>query len=114
MNKGWMRVREAAHLMSVSDTTIRRRVESGTLRGREGKSGRQEVFLPAQLRRELESKCATPISPGHLERGKGQNTEADALATPVTTASVRRRRSGGRSRRTPHAGSGRARRPRDT
>lgn len=87
MSKGWMRVREAAHLMSVSDTTIRRRVESGSLRGRVGKSGRQEVFLPAQLRRELEAKCETPISPGHLERGKGQSAQADVLATPVTTAS---------------------------
>jgi len=63
--------------MGLSDSTVRRRVESGELRGRDGKSGRQEVFLPAALRRELEARVAEPLSPGHLERGKPVSTDIE-------------------------------------
>lgn len=73
MSQGWMRIREAAHLMELSQSTVRRRMESGDLRGRVGPSGRQEVFLPAKLRRELEAKAAEPCTPGHLMRGKGDD-----------------------------------------
>jgi len=79
MSNGWMRVREAAHLMGVSQSTVRRRVDSEELRGRTGKSGRQEVFLPAKLRRELEATQAKPNTPGHMDRGKTPD-EVDAIA----------------------------------
>lgn len=79
MNNGWMRIREAAHLMGVSQSTVRRRVDSEELRGRTGKSGRQEVFLPAKLRRELEATQAKPNTPGHMDRGKTPD-EVDAIA----------------------------------
>lgn len=61
MSKGWMRVREAAALLSVSETTVRRRIAEGHLRGRSGRSGRQEVFVPAKLREVAEAcDAATP------------------------------------------------------
>lgn len=85
MSKGWMRVREAAHLMGVSQSTVRRRVDAEELRGRTGKSGRQEVFLPAKLRRELEAQQATPCPPGHRERGKSPD-EMDAQAKAERSA----------------------------
>lgn len=77
MSQGWMRVRDAAHLMGVSQSTVRRRVDSGELRGKVGKSGRQEVFLPVKMRRELEARHAESPAPGHLDRGKSVE-EADA------------------------------------
>lgn len=82
MSQGWMRVREAAHLMGVSQTTVRRRMESEELRSRVGRSGRQEVFLPAKLRRELEAAQTEPCPPGHLERGKAAE-DGDAASTEV-------------------------------
>lgn len=80
MSQGWMRIREASQMMDVSQSTVRRRMESGELRGRVGPSGRQEVFLPAKLRRELEAAAQTSKqahTPGHLLRGV-QVEEADA------------------------------------
>ena len=102
MSKGWMRIREAAHLMGVSQTTVRRRVDSEELRGRTGESGRQEVFLPVKLRRELEAAQAKPCPPGHRDRGKTpEEQDAEAKAnkqepkpgktaskTPVTKAAT--------------------------
>lgn len=55
MSKGWMRVREAAAMLSVSESTIRRRIAEGQFRGRSGKSGRQEVFIPAKLREQAQA-----------------------------------------------------------
>lgn len=49
MDHGWIRVREAAELLSVSETTVRRRIADGQLRGRTGKSGRREVYVPASV-----------------------------------------------------------------
>lgn len=88
MSQGWMRVREAAHLMGVSQSTVRRRVDGGDLRGRTGKSGRQEVFLPAKLRRELEARQTSPNTPGHMERGKTPD-EVDAIAKEKKTAKAK-------------------------
>lgn len=79
MSQGWMRIRDAAHLMGVSQSTVRRRVDSGEMRGKVGKSGRQEVFLPAKMRRELEAQQTAAPLPGHLDRGKSVE-EADAQA----------------------------------
>jgi len=45
MSGQWMRVNEAAAALSVSESTVRRRVSEGRLRGRIGKSGRQEVMI---------------------------------------------------------------------
>ncbi|XAL97986.1 hypothetical protein OT109_10290 [Phycisphaeraceae bacterium D3-23] len=87
MSQGWMRVREAAHLMGVSQTTVRRRMEAEELRSRVGRSGRQEVFLPAKLRRALEAAQTTPCPPGHLERAKANQDDAAASAGgPVNAA----------------------------
>ena len=55
MSKGWVRVREAAVLLSVSESTIRRRITECQLRGRTGNSGRREVFLPAKLRAQVQN-----------------------------------------------------------
>lgn len=45
MSERWMRVNEAAAALSVSESTVRRRVSDGQLRGRVGESGRQEVMI---------------------------------------------------------------------
>ncbi len=87
MSQGWMRIREAAHLMELSQSTVRRRVDNGEMRGRVGPSGRQEVFLPAKLRRELEAKATPPCAPGHLLRGKGEDEHEDSAGqTPEPVA----------------------------
>ena len=75
MSQGWIRVREASNLMGVSQSTVRRRMERGELRGRTGRSGRKEVFLPAKLRQELGQRQAQASDsgiPGHLLRGEGE------------------------------------------
>ncbi|MEM9414563.1 MAG: hypothetical protein AAGA29_03675 [Planctomycetota bacterium] len=84
MSQGWMRVREAAHLMGVSQSTVRRRMESEALRSRVGRSGRQEVFLPAKLRRALEAAQTEPCPPGHLERGKPADNEPATISSETT------------------------------
>lgn len=75
MNEGWMRVREAAVLFGVSTSTVRRRVEAGELKGRTGKSGRREVFVPKKLRDEHADLLAHDDVPAEALRGTGIGTE---------------------------------------
>lgn len=75
MNEGWMRVREAAVLFGISTTTIRRRVEAGELKGRTGKSGRREVFVPKKLRDKHADMLTHDDVPAQALRGTGIGTE---------------------------------------
>lgn len=94
MSKGWMRVREAAALLTVSESTVRRRIGEGQLRGRTGKSGRQEVFVPAKLRATAQtdpsSKSTTQkVTASLATASAAPQTNADASSTTQQTAQDR-------------------------
>ena len=86
MNIGWMRISEAARLMAVSTTTVRRRAESGDLRSRQGDAGVQEVFLPAKLRRQLELQHAQEAEHQPAEEPATLGNSDDAV-TPCAESS---------------------------
>ena len=89
MSKGWMRVREAAALLSVSESTVRRRIAEGQLRGRTGKSGRQEVFVPAKLRGqaqagfEVEVSAHDAVNEPDANLGHTRNRDTALTGTPA-------------------------------
>lgn len=92
MNKGWMRVREAATLLSVSESTVRRRIDQGQLRGRPGKSGRQEVFVAQRLRQAacaqgaLETQVAEPDPQSESSTGFNDGEAALIQDTPASSS----------------------------
>ena len=75
MNQGWMRIREAAILLGVSTSTVRRRIDDGEFRGRTGQSGRREVFIPKKLRDQHEDMLVHDAVPAQALRGTGLGTE---------------------------------------
>lgn len=74
MNQGWMRIREAAILLGVSTSTVRRRIDAGEFRGRTGESGRREVFIPKKLRDQFADETCHDEVPAHALRGTGLGT----------------------------------------
>jgi len=75
MNQGWMRIREAAILLGVSTSTVRRRIDAGEFRGRTGESGRREVFIPKKLRDQHADLLVHDEVPAQALRGTGLGTE---------------------------------------
>lgn len=89
MNQGWMRIREAAILLGVSTSTVRRRVDAGEFRGRTGQSGRREVFIPKKLREQHADMLVHDAVPAQALRGTGLGTEkiaGDGYASADTEA----------------------------
>ncbi|MFN3166031.1 MAG: helix-turn-helix transcriptional regulator [Phycisphaeraceae bacterium] len=75
MSERWMRVSEAAAALSVSESTVRRRVSEGRLPGRIGASGRQEVRIVDAA---ATSSCAgEPRVAGEARAVAGESTSCD-------------------------------------
>ena len=85
MSKGWVRVREAAAVLRVSESTVRRRIAEGQLRGRTGQSGRREVYLPAKLRGSLQRDGLSRRQAADQDSGTASSAQTAVLSPPPTT-----------------------------
>ncbi|WP_278315043.1 TOBE domain-containing protein [Lolliginicoccus levis] len=80
-----VRIRQAAELLGVSDDTVRRWIDSGTLESRKDRSGRKVIDGPA-LAEFARSHAAAPTDP--IGIGSSARNRLTGLVTRVTSDTV--------------------------